>query len=66
MPATVFGGGGLAFTGACVAEGAIRKGVDVVLLSKFGKLEADRSRLRDAFRAAMLADIPAISAVSTV
>ncbi|MEK4031722.1 DUF2478 domain-containing protein [Methylocystis sp. IM3] len=55
--------GGLAL--ACgVIEDAIQRGVDVVVLSKFGKLEAARSGLCDAFRAAMMADIPVITAVS--
>ena len=45
-------------------EDAIHRGVDVVVLSKFGKLEAARSGLCDAFRAAMLADVPVITAVS--
>jgi nucleoside-triphosphatase THEP1 len=50
---------------ACGAiEDAIQKGVDVVVLSKFGKLEAARSGLCDAFRAAMMADIPVVTAVS--
>jgi ABC-type sugar transport system substrate-binding protein len=47
-----------------VIEDAIERGVDVVVLSKFGKLEAARSGLCDAFRAAMMADIPVITAVS--
>lgn len=55
--------GGLAL--ACgLVEDAIQSGVDVVVLSKFGKLEAARSGLCDAFRAAMVADIPVITAVS--
>ncbi|MGD9545108.1 MAG: DUF2478 domain-containing protein [Methylocystis sp.] len=55
--------GGLAV--ACgLVEQAIDRGVDVVVLSKFGKLEAARSGLCDAFRAAILADIPVITAVS--
>jgi nucleoside-triphosphatase THEP1 len=55
--------GGLAL--ACgLIEDAIERGVDVVILSKFGKLEAARSGFCDAFRAAMLADIPVITAVS--
>lgn len=55
--------GGLAI--ACgLVEQAIDRGVDVVVLSKFGKLEASRSGLCDAFRAAILADIPVITAVS--
>lgn len=50
---------------ACgVIQDAIQSGVDVVVLSKFGKLEAARSGLCDAFRAAMMADIPVITAVS--
>lgn len=50
---------------ACgVIEDAIQLGVDVVVLSKFGKLEAARSGLCDAFRAAMIAEIPVITAVS--
>ncbi len=55
--------GGLASACALV-EDAIYDGVDAVVLSKFGKLEAARSGLCDAFRAAMLADIPVITAVS--
>jgi hypothetical protein len=55
--------GGLAL--ACsIVEDAIERGVDVVVLSEFGKLEAARSGLCDAFRAAILADIPVITAVS--
>lgn len=45
-------------------EDAIQGGVDIVVLSKFGKLEAARGGLCDAFRAAMMADIPVITAVS--
>jgi nucleoside-triphosphatase THEP1 len=45
-------------------EAAIGRGADVVVLSKFGKLEASRSGLCDAFRAAMLADIPVVTVVS--
>lgn len=55
--------GGLALA-CCLIEDAIERGVDLVVLSKFGKLEAARSGLCDAFRAAMLADIPVITAVS--
>ncbi len=57
--------GGLAIACALVEE-AIEQGADVVVLSKFGKLEAARSGLCDAFRAAMLADIPVITAVSPI
>jgi hypothetical protein len=55
--------GGLAIACGRV-EQAIGRGVDVVVLSKFGKLEASRSGLCDAFRAAILADIPVITAIS--
>ena len=55
--------GGLA--GACAAvERAIRDGADLVILSKFGKQEAERGGLSDAFRAALLADLPIITSVS--
>ena len=55
--------GGLAK--ACgLVETAIAAGADVVILSKFGKLEAARGGLCDAFRAAILADLPIITAVS--
>ncbi|HMK91083.1 MAG TPA: DUF2478 domain-containing protein [Methylocystis sp.] len=46
-------------------EQAISGGVDLVILSKFGKLEAARSGLTDAFRAAMVADVPVITVVPT-
>jgi nucleoside-triphosphatase THEP1 len=55
--------GGLAFACGLVEE-AIERGADVVVLSKFGKLEASRSGLCDAFKAAILADIPIITTVS--
>ena len=45
-------------------ETAISEGADLVVLSKFGKLEASRSGLADAFRAAIEADIPVLTAVS--
>ncbi|HYA79921.1 MAG TPA: DUF2478 domain-containing protein, partial [Methylocystis sp.] len=44
-------------------ERAIDFGAEIVILSKFGKLEAARGGLSDAFRAAMLADIPVVTAV---
>jgi hypothetical protein len=57
--------GGLAK--ACgMVESAISDGADVVVLSKFGKLEAARSGLCDAFRAAIMADLPIITAVSPI
>ncbi len=50
---------------ACAAvERAIDWGVDIVVLSKFGKQEAARGGLSDAFRAAFAADIPIVTAVS--
>ena len=50
---------------ACEAvERDIEEGADVVVLSKFGKLEAARGGLCDAFRAAILADLPIITTVS--
>lgn len=50
---------------ACEAvERAIEDGADVVVLSKFGKLEAARGGLCDAFRAAILADLPIVTTVS--
>ncbi|MFO1102443.1 MAG: DUF2478 domain-containing protein [Methylocystis sp.] len=55
--------GGLALACGRI-EAAISRGVDVVVLSKFGKLEASRSGLCDAFRAAILADVPVVTAVS--
>lgn len=36
------------------------------MLSKFGKLEAARGGLCDAFRAAIMADLPIITAVSSI
>ncbi len=45
-------------------ESAISDGADLVVLSKFGKLEAARSGLADAFRAAIEADIPVLTVVS--
>jgi len=45
-------------------ETAISQGADLVVLSKFGKLEAARSGLADAFRAAIEADLPILTVVS--
>ena len=45
-------------------ENAIMEGADLVVLSKFGKLEAARSGLADAFRAAIEADLPILTVVS--
>ena len=44
-------------------ERAIDFGAEIVILSKFGKLEAARGGFSDAFRAALLADIPVVTAV---
>lgn len=55
--------GGLA-RACAAAERAIALGVDVVVLSKFGKLEAARGGLSDAFRAAIAADVPVVTAVA--
>ncbi len=55
--------GGLA--AACAAvERAVSAGVDLVILNKFGKAEAERGGLGDAFRAAIAADLPIVTAVS--
>ena len=55
--------GGLAAACAAVERG-IRAGADVVVLSKFGKQEVARSGLCDAFRAAIDAGLPIVTAVS--
>lgn len=50
---------------ACAAvEKAARGGVDIVFISKFAKQEAARAGLCDAFRAAISARIPVVTAVS--
>lgn len=50
---------------ACAAiERAARESVDLIVLSKFSKQEAERSGLCDAFRAAMLSQTPVVVAVS--
>jgi nucleoside-triphosphatase THEP1 len=50
---------------ACAGiERAARQGCDVVIISKFGKLEIDRSGLLDAFAAAMEMDTPVVTSVS--
>ena len=46
------------------SNSAISEGADLVVLSKFGKLEAARSGLADAFRAAIEADLPILTVVS--
>jgi hypothetical protein len=42
----------------------IATGCDLVLLNKFGKLEAANSGLADAFRAAIEADVPVLTSLS--
>lgn len=50
---------------ACHAvETALHRGCDVIILSKFAKQEAAGSGLVDAFRQAMLAGVPVVTAVS--
>lgn len=50
---------------ACAAvERAIAAGADLVILSKFGKVEAERGGLRDGFSAAIGAGLPILTAVS--
>jgi hypothetical protein len=55
-------------TGALTAAGAVQRdiaaGCDLVLLSKFGKLEADRRGLFGAFKATLDAHIPLLTSVS--
>jgi len=45
-------------------ERAIAAGADLVILSKFGKQEAGRGGLADAFRAAAVAGLPMLTAVA--
>lgn len=54
---------GLAQAGHAV-EGEIAAGCDLVILSKFGKMEAERSGLLSAFVAAIAAEVPVLSFVS--
>ncbi|NVO15183.1 MAG: DUF2478 domain-containing protein [Rhodoplanes sp.] len=55
--------GGLA--AACgLVQTAIAAGADLVVLSKFGKVEADRHGLTEAFQAAIAADLPIVTAVA--
>jgi hypothetical protein len=57
------GAGVLAAAGAAQRE--IARGCDLVLLSKFGKLEAEGRGLRDAFGAAIESGVPVLTSVST-
>ncbi|MGE5261554.1 MAG: DUF2478 domain-containing protein [Actinomycetota bacterium] len=43
---------------------AIAAGADLVILSKFGKQEAERGGLVDAFRAAVVSGVPILTTVS--
>lgn len=58
----------LAGPGALSAAQAVRRdieaGCDLVLLSKFGRLEKDGGGLREAFAAAIEADVPVLTSVS--
>jgi Protein of unknown function (DUF2478) len=58
----------LAGDGAVMAAAAVQRdiaaGCDLVVLSKFGKLEAEGRGLRDAFGAAIEARIPVLTSVS--
>ena len=57
--------GGLAE--ACAnAQRAIANGADLVVLSKFGKLEAGRGGLCDAFAAAIAAELPVVTTVNPI
>ena len=50
---------------ACAAvERSIAAGADLVIISKFGKQEAARGGMSDAFRAAIAAELPVLTAVS--
>lgn len=52
---------------ACAAaQSAILSGADLVVLSKFGKLEAAGGGLCDAFAAALLADLPVLTTVRPI
>jgi hypothetical protein len=59
----------LAGDGALVAAAAVRKdiesGCDLVILSKFGKLEAGGGGLREAFAAAIEAGVPVLTSIAT-
>lgn len=58
----------LAGDGALAAGAAVRKdieaGCDLVILSKFGKLEAEGGGLREAFAAAIEAGVPVLTTVA--
>lgn len=57
--------GGVAL--ACAAaQRAVEAGADVLILTKFGKLEADHQGLGDAFAAAIAAEIPVLTTLKPV
>ena len=56
-------GGGLVAAAAAVRRD-LAAGCDLVVLSKFGKLEAEGQGLRDAFAAAIEAGLPVLTSVS--
>lgn len=50
---------------ACgLVQAAIAAGADLVILSKFGKIEADRHGLTEAFQAAIAAELPVVTSVA--
>jgi nucleoside-triphosphatase THEP1 len=56
---------GRGVTAACAAvERALAGGLDFLILSKFGKLEAARGGLHDAFQRAVVSGTPLLTAVS--
>lgn len=57
--------GGDALAAAASVQRDIAQGCDLVVLSKFGKLEAAGGGLREAFVAAIEADVPLLTSVST-
>jgi hypothetical protein len=56
--------GGAMLSATEAVQRDIAAGCDLVLLSKFGKLEASNSGLADAFRAAIEADVPVLTSLS--
>jgi hypothetical protein len=58
---------GAGIVAACVAiRGEIERGCDLVVLSKFGQLEARGTGLTDAFVTAVDRDVPILTAVSPI
>jgi hypothetical protein len=57
--------GGAMLTATEAVQRDIAAGCDLVLLDKFGKLETSNSGLADAFRAAIEADVPVLTSLST-